>query len=711
MITLISFDEINNRIQEFNESPLSDYYKSYPVLRGLVYTLVAIGWEGTPEILSDIFMPNIEDEDSFVKTIVRAGYQCEDKILISKSNTQDIEYPALIKIDNFTGILLEYVNGEAVIYDYSNDKIIEKDITGEKFSLNRISKYSLLFREPPKESRDTRDWVKHCFYTYSSEIRKLMILSFFIAIFGAINPFFIMGIYNFSLPSTSVPSLLWLSLGAITIAIMEYIFKRYRMKILSSSGKDLAIYISFHVTSKLLWIPYAMTATAGVSSQLARLKDIDQFRKLVTADSTLSYFDFPYIIIYIIAILLLSGIAAITVVVGIVAMLLFCIYSRNKYKQETAKNSRANAIVSYQWNEILRNLSSIQGLPLLQGIQTRAKSSHKQSVNDTNSVAFVNNKTQLIGGAMTQVIGTSSIVIAVIAFMEGLSDPSSMIVIIILVWKALSPVMGIYNALTRLKTVQGSSQQIDALMSLADDRLRLEKSPPINHLHGNINVSGISHRYQGAATGLTNIEFKVSAGEKITISGPPGSGKSTLIKIMAGMEANYQGMVSCEGYNIRQFNNFRYRSAVKYIPFNIHFFNETVRDNFNLYNSKMRTADMEIMINNLKLKDYLPEGLDTVLDPLFISKLPSGIKQLLRLAVTLGDIKQGTIFIDEPLMGCSNEFGTLFTSLTSGMMDDKTVIFVTNDHQMIAASDKCLLLDAAGAQKYFGSADKVLSQL
>ena len=124
----------------------------------------------------------------------------------------------------------------------------------------------------------------------------------------------------------------------------------------------------------------------------------------------------------------------------------------------------------------------------------------------------------------------------------------------------------------------------------------------------------------------------------------------------------------------------------------------------------MRISDMKLMIDTLKLSDFLPQALDTVLDPLFISKLPSGIKQLLRLAITLGDIKQGIIIIDEPLMGCSNEFGALFTALTTGVMDDKTLIFVTNDPGMIAASDKCLLLDAVGAQKYYGSADKVLSQ-
>mgnify|MGYP003385690677 FL=1 len=711
MSTLIAFDEIDSRISSFDKSPLSDRYESYPVLRGIIYTLIALGWEGTPEILSDTFKRSFDDKQSFIDTIDRSGYQSELVDIDCVTTDHTIECPAFISLETFNGIILEYEEGKANIYDYKNDQIITKSLLDKQVNLCGISKYSALFREPPPESRDSKNWVKHCFSYYTDELKNLMILSFFITLFSAINPFFIMGIYSFALPSTSISSLIWLSIGAILVSYLEYLFKRYRMNILSSSGKELAIYISFHVTSKLLWLPYAMTSSAGVSSQLARLKDIDQFRKLVTADSTLSYFDFPYIFIYILAIMLLSGIGAITVVVGIFVMLIFCLFARKQYQQVTSKNSKANAMVSYQWNEILGSLRSIQGLPLLQVIQTRFKASHTQSIEDADNVAITTSRTQQIGSSMIQVIGTTSIVFAVVAVMEGLSDPSSMIVIIILVWKALSPIMGIYNALTRLKTVQASSQQIDALMSLTDDRLNLEKSPPINYLYGNIELAGISHRYQGAQIGLTNLGFKINSGNTITISGPPGSGRSTLLKIMAGIESNYQGVVLCEGYNIRQFNNYRYRSAVKYVPFNMHFFDGSVADNFNLYNSEMRTEDMWFILQHFKLRECLPNGLETRLDPMFVSHLSNGEFQLLRLAIQLGDFKQGIIIIDEPLIGCGNEFTTLFTALKGGPLKNKTIIMSTNEPSLIAASENCLLLDSEGAQKFYGTPDKVLDSL
>jgi len=714
MSTLVSFDEIEQRLTQFTESPLGDtFFEAHPISRGLSFSLVALGWEGTPEILADALLIKDKDEDSFVSTLSRLGYTPETELNVACDRLSSIDYPCWISSSGFSGILsdIDPDTGELCIYDYRNDNLFNQAPNNETYTIVHISRYSRLFREPPPESQDKSNWIKHCFYRYSKEMQQLTALSFFISIFGAINPFFIMLIYSFALGSGSIPTLMWLTAGAIVTAALEYKFKQYRMHILSDSGKDLAVYISYNVTSKLLWLPYAMTSGAGASAQLARLKDIDQFRKLVTAESTLAYFDFPFIFIFLIAIMLLSGLAAVTVVAGVFLMLVYCIYARQKYEQAMAQNSRANAMVSYQWNELLAKLSSIQGLPLLQIIQSRFSAAHNQSLKDSSGVDLTNSGIQNTGQAMIQVIGTASIVVAVLAVMEGLSDPSAMIVIIILVWKALSPIMGIFNALTRLKSIQSSAKQVNALMSLDDDRLNLEKSPPIDRVAGNIQVMGLTHRYPGNPKGLTNLEFSIKAGSKVTVVGPPGCGKTSLLKVLSGLEQNYQGTVLCEGYNIRQFNNYRYRRSIKHVPFESHFFYGTLRENFELYNGTMRERDMRESLELFSLAEYFSNSINTVLSPALLAELPNGLQQLMRLCINLGDMRHGLYVIDEPLLGCAGEFSKVITALNSGPLEKQTVIVSTNEKPLVAAFNECLLLDEMGGQKYFGSPDKVIQTL
>lgn len=170
-------------------------------------------------------------------------------------------------------------------------------------------------------------------------------------------------------------------------------------------------------------------------------------------------------IVFILAIAIMSGTAALTVLAGLVLMFVFCVYSRYIYTQATSKSSRANAMVSYQWNEVLRSIHTIQGLPLLRVMQTRFSASHKQSSNDAESVAKVNSRVQALGGGLIQAIGTASIVTAVIGVMDGTSDAGAMLATVILVWKALGPIMGIYNSIAKFQSLKAAGAQINNLMS------------------------------------------------------------------------------------------------------------------------------------------------------------------------------------------------------------------------------------------------------
>ncbi|MCL1124262.1 ATP-binding cassette domain-containing protein [Shewanella surugensis] len=711
MSILIDFGNIGQRLNDFESPKMHARYSQSPLIKGIAYSLITLQWEGTPDILSDAFIPTHNDIDSFKETLIRLGYQCNIINLKHMKELNNIPFPAFIAFQNVSGILVNIENETAYLFDYINNTLIEHSLDAIPCTACVISEYSKIFREPSPESQDKSNWIKYAFHRYNNEFKSLILLSFIVNILGALQPFFIMSVYSFALTSDSVSTLYWLGSFAISLAIAEFFFKRMRMNILTTSGKDLALHISKNVIGKLLWLPYPMTSSAGVSSQLARLRDIDQFRKLVTAESTLSYFDMPFVIVFILAITLLSGAAALTVLIGIVIMLFFCIYARYLYVHATSKSSRANTMVSYQWNELLRGVGSMQGLPLLRITQSRFSAAHSQSLEDGENVSVTNSKVQGMGQALIQTIGTASIVTAVLGVMDGTSDVGAMLAIVILVWKALSPIMGIYNSIVKFKSIQSSAKQINALMSLNDDQTSLEKSPPIRTFNGEITVSGLTHRHLHAATGLTNLGFTFTMGDKISIVGPSGSGKTTLLSILSGLEDKYQGVVYMDGYNIKQFNNYRYRKAINYIPFELRLFEGSLASNFILHNGMITREQMQDIINSLDLNTYLPQGLDTILDNEFIQQLSSSKQQSIRLALGVGACDAQIIIIDEPFCGVEEEHITYMNKLLSDKLAHSTVIYTTNSRHFIAASSNCLLLDTDGSQKYFGFPDKVIQSM
>src|SRR6185436_4364005 len=62
-------------------------------------------------------------------------------------------------------------------------------------------------------------------------------------------------------------------------------------------------------------------------------------------------------------------------------------------------------------------------------------------------------------------------------------------------------------------------------------------------------ISGVGRRF-GARTVFAAVDLRIAAGEYVAVVGESGTGKSTLLNIIAGLEAPDAGEVSFEGLNV-----------------------------------------------------------------------------------------------------------------------------------------------------------------
>lgn len=66
-----------------------------------------------------------------------------------------------------------------------------------------------------------------------------------------------------------------------------------------------------------------------------------------------------------------------------------------------------------------------------------------------------------------------------------------------------------------------------------------------------IALEEVSHRYAGAVVGLDRVSLSIQAGEAVAVTGPTGSGKSTLIRHLNGLLRPLEGRVLLDGEDIR----------------------------------------------------------------------------------------------------------------------------------------------------------------
>jgi len=166
-----------------------------------------------------------------------------------------------------------------------------------------------------------------------------------------------------------------------------------------------------------------------------------------------------------------------------------------------------------------------------------------------------------------------------------------------------------------------------------------------------IRVDGISFGYTEKAV-LVDISLSVGEGEVVTLLGPNGCGKSTLIKIMLGLLRPTRGDIFYSGKNIRDFSSKCLAREIAYVP-QIHksTFPYTVKDVVLLGRIPHKTFFFRYSKSDMKISEEALDRLSIAhLANRAYTEISGGERQLTLIARAL---TQGArIFImDEPASG------------------------------------------------------------
>lgn len=140
----------------------------------------------------------------------------------------------------------------------------------------------------------------------------------------------------------------------------------------------------------------------------------------------------------------------------------------------------------------------------------------------------------------------------------------------------------------------------------------------IGQLHSmdSVIIENASFRYDGAETdSLSDISMEIARGQKIAVVGAVGSGKTTLVKLIAGILPQTSGVIKLNGKNLSDYSIDAYREKVGYIPQEATLFSESVTENVNFG----RNLSADAIIGALEMAQVKAE----------MAALPAGFAQML----------------------------------------------------------------------------------
>lgn len=189
---------------------------------------------------------------------------------------------------------------------------------------------------------------------------------------------------------------------------------------------------------------------------------------------------------------------------------------------------------------------------------------------------------------------------------------------------------------------------------------------------------------------LTNINFSVKEGQIVTITGPSGGGKSTLLKLIGLLNSPTSGTIQYLGKNIFEYEPTEYRKEVSYFFQNAVLFDDTVRDNL-AFPAKIREIEFDESraIEGLKLVQLPSTYLDKP-----IQELSGGEKQRVALIRNLM-FPPKVLLMDEITSSLDKENRDIVVSFIHRLNKEEnvTVLWITHNQDEIKASSEIITIN------------------
>jgi ATP-binding cassette subfamily C protein LapB len=194
---------------------------------------------------------------------------------------------------------------------------------------------------------------------------------------------------------------------------------------------------------------------------------------------------------------------------------------------------------------------------------------------------------------------------------------------------------------------------------------------------------------------LRNVALKFEPGEKVAILGRIGSGKSTVLRLLAGLYRPTEGQVESDGIDLRQIDPTDFRARVGYVPQDPRLFNGTLRDNVLLGRAAAdaaRLAEVAKLTGLARVADAHPQGWDL---PVGDSGglLSGGQRQLVALTRCLITQPQ-IVLMDEPTSSMDAQSELAFLRQLKEATAGRTLVMVTHRPAVLELVQRIVVIDA-----------------
>jgi len=521
----------------------------------------------------------------------------------------------------------------------------------------------------------------------------IILASLLVTLINIVGSYYLQGILDEYIPNQMKSTLGIISIALIITYIIQQIMSYSRDYLLTVLSQRLSIEVILSYIRHIFELPMSFFATRRTGEVVSRFTDANSIIDAL-ASTILSLFLDVSILLTVGSVLLaqnpnlfLLSLVSIPIYIAIIFIFL------KPFEEMNHDVMQSNSLVN---SAIIEDINGIETIKSLTSEEIRYQKIDGEFTDYLNK-SFKLSKYSILQTALKQgaklIINIYILWLGAQLVMSNKISIGQLVTFNSLLTYFTNPLENIINLQTKLQSAKVANNRLNEVYLVESEYSNRQTLTNVFSLNGDIKFEEISYKYGFGRDTLSDINITIKQGDKISLVGISGSGKTTFAKMIVNFFSPYKGRITINNNDLKMIDKKVLRKHINYLPQQAYIFSGSILENLTLGASESITQEDIIKACEIaeirKDIEEMPMNYQTQLSD--GAGLSGGQKQRIALARAILT-KAPVLILDEATSGLDllTEKKVIDNLMA---MSEKTIIFVAHRLSISKRTNQVIVLN------------------
>ncbi|MDB6001447.1 MAG: Type secretion system ATPase, partial [Rhizobacter sp.] len=390
-------------------------------------------------------------------------------------------------------------------------------------------------------------------------------------------------VFDKVIPHQAFATLWALAIAAFLALVFDLMARQLRSHFIDVAGKkaDLIIGSLLFKQSLGVRLEHRPASAGAYAHQLAQIEVVREF----FAGATLSALsDLPFVLLFISMTFIVGGPLGFVLVLAVPIILSLVLLVQTSLRRSMSANMTHHAELQGVLVEAVEGLEDLKAAGAQGRFLHRYEEATAAAAESALRARAMSSWTSNISTVAQQLVTLVMLVWGVYLIHDKSITGGALIGAVMFAGRTIGPLGSVVSLATRYQGARAAMAALDQLMAQPTEREAGRSYIAQPKITGRLALHEANFSYppqgqEAAPRVLKGVNLRLEPGERVAVLGRIGSGKSTILRLLAGLYQPSEGMVEVDGIDLRQIDPADFRARVGFVSQEPRLFKGTLRDN------------------------------------------------------------------------------------------------------------------------------------